>query len=558
MSAATTLPAPVPAPLPARVPAGAGQLTGTGVLLRAALRRNRRRLVTWVLALGGITVYAAVALGAVYPTAADRQARAAVMETPAGILLSGPGFGTDDYTLGAMIANELGLTVLVAVSIMSISLVVRQTRAEEESGNAELLLAAAVGRRAPLASALALMAIADVAVAVVITAGLAGAGLAGAGLAAVDAAALAVGFALTGAVFGAVAAVTAQLFVQARAASGSALAVLGAAVLVRGVGDVLHHSGSPLSWLSPIAWAQQTRAFVDLRWEPLGLSVALAAVLTALALRLSARRDVGAGLLTPRRGADAASGWLAGPAGLLARLQRGTVAGWTAALLLLGLTFGSLTDSVTDMIAGNPRLATVFGGEGAGLTDSFTAAAGLSYGLCAAACTVGSVLRLRGEESAGRLELLRAGGVDRRRVLGAGLAVACAAAVLLLLVAGLGGGLAAAAVSGRAGAVPDQLGTALVQLPAVLLLGALTAVLVAAVPRRAGLAWVAVCWVALLGMFGPLLQLPGWAARLSPFGWLPRVPAVDLDVAPLAVLLLVAAALGAVALLAFRRRDLSG
>ncbi len=553
MSAATTLPAPVPAPLPARVSAGAGQLTGTGVLLRAALRRNRRRLVTWVLALGGITVYAAVALGAVYPTAADRQARAAVMETPAGILLSGPGFGTDDYTLGAMIANELGLTVLVAVSIMSISLVVRQTRAEEESGNAELLLAAAVGRRAPLASALALMAIADVAVAVVITAG-----LAGAGLAAVDAAALAVGFALTGAVFGAVAAVTAQLFVQARAASGSALAVLGAAVLVRGVGDVLHHSGSPLSWLSPIAWAQQTRAFVDLRWEPLGLSVALAAVLTALALRLSARRDVGAGLLTPRRGADAASGWLAGPAGLLARLQRGTVAGWTAAMLLLGLTFGSLTDSVTDMIAGNPRLATVFGGEGAGLTDSFTAAAGLYYGLCAAAFTVGSVLRLRGEETAGRLELLLAGGVDRRRVLGAGLAVACAAAVLLLLVAGLGGGLAAAAVSGRAGAVPDQLGTALVQLPAVLLLGALTAVLVAAVPRRSGLAWVAVCWVALLGMFGPLLQLPGWAARLSPFGWLPRVPAVDLDVAPLAVLLLVAAALGAVALLAFRRRDLSG
>jgi ABC-2 type transport system permease protein len=97
-----------------------------------------------------------------------------------------------------------------------------------------------------------------------------------------------------------------------------------------------------------------------------------------------------------------------------------------------------------------------------------------------------------------------------------------------------------------------------VQLPAVLLLGALTAVLVAAVPRRSGLAWVAVCWVALLGMFGPLLQLPGWAARLSPFGWLPRVPAVDVDVAPLAVLLLVAAALGAVALLAFRRRDLSG
>ena len=82
---------------------------------------------------------------------------------------------------------------------------------------------------------------------------------------------------------------------HARAASGWALAALAAAALVRGVGDLLETHGSTLSWFSPIAWAQQTRPFVDLRWWPLLLSVATIAVLVVLAYRLVAVRDVGPG-----------------------------------------------------------------------------------------------------------------------------------------------------------------------------------------------------------------------------------------------------------------------
>ncbi|HEY4605252.1 MAG TPA: hypothetical protein VIH08_13050, partial [Blastococcus sp.] len=193
---------------------------GTGTLLRAALRRDRRRLLIWVLSLGALTVYSAVGLGAIYTTAASRQSRAALMQTPAGIVLGGPGYGTENYTLGAMIANELGLSVMVAMAVMSLLLVVRHTRAEEDGGSAELLLSGAVGRRAPLTAALLLMALADLAVGVVVLAG-----LVGSGLAATDSLGLATGWSLTGIVFGCVAAVTAQLTTQARAASGAALAV---------------------------------------------------------------------------------------------------------------------------------------------------------------------------------------------------------------------------------------------------------------------------------------------------------------------------------------------
>jgi ABC-2 type transport system permease protein len=399
------------------LPASRRPLAGTGVLLGSALRRDRRRLAIWVAALGGVTVYAAVALGAVYPTAADRQARAAVIGTPAGVLLSGPGYGTDDYTVGAMVANELALSVMIAIGVMSVLFVVRHTRAEEDDGTAELVLAAAVGRRAQLATALTPTARADAAVALVVAAG-----LIGSGLAAADSVALAVGIGLAGLVFAGVAAVTAQLMAGARGATGAAVAVLGIAVLARGVGDVLHPHGSALSWFSPLAWVQQTRAFVDLRWAPLLLPVVLTAALVGAALALSSRRDVGAGLIAPRRGPATAGPLLAGPAGLLARLQRGSIAGWTVGLLVLGATFGSLTEAVTDMVAGNPRLATALAaGGGADLTDAYTAATARYAALCAAGFAVGSVLRLHGEEGSGRLELLSAP-LGRRRFLALALA----------------------------------------------------------------------------------------------------------------------------------------
>ena len=537
---------------PARGVRTSDALVGTGRLVRFMLRRDRVRLAVWVLSLGGLASYSVAALKTTYPTAADRQARAELMRNPAAVLLSGPGYGTSDYTLGAMVANEVMLTVALGAAVMSLLQVVRHTRAEEEAGRAELVRAGAVGRRAPLTAALAVTGMADAAVGLVVAAG-----LAGSGLTAADSVALALGIALTGLVFGAVAAVSAQLTQYARAASGIALAALGAAAVVRGVGDIIREGGSPLSWFSPIAWAQQTRAFVELRWWPLLPSVLLVAVLVAAAYRLAGRRDVGAGLLPPRPGPADASRWLSGPAGLMVRLQRASVLGWGVALLLLGLVFGALTRSVASMLSGNTRLADLLAAAGgASIEDTFAARVALYLGLTVAAFAAGSVLRVEGEESAGRAGLVLAGGVSRRRLLGSGVAVTTGAAVLLLVAGGLGAGVAAAAVTGDAGQVGRLLAATLVLLPAVLVMIGLAAALVGLAPRLGLVSWVILGWAMLLALFGPLLRLPDWLVKLSPFGWVPAVPAEPVGVLPLTVLTLVAVALGAVALAGFRRRDL--
>jgi ABC-2 type transport system permease protein len=122
--------------------------TGVGSLIRLALHRDRVRLSVWIAILTLTMVYAPNAIKLAYPEEAQRLARVNLLKTPAGMMLGGPMFGGNETDLGAMMANELMLTLIVATSILSILTVIRHTRAEEESGAAELVLSSVVGRYA--------------------------------------------------------------------------------------------------------------------------------------------------------------------------------------------------------------------------------------------------------------------------------------------------------------------------------------------------------------------------------------------------------------------------
>ena len=525
----------------------------TGRLLRLNLRLDRVRTLVWVLALAGTVWGTVLTLETTFPDDQARQARAALLESPAAIMMTGPAFGADDYTLGAMTVNELSLSVLVATAVMSILLASRHVRAEEESGRLETVRALPVGRFAPPAAALGAVAVADAAVGAAVVLALTAAGLGGP-----DAVAWGLATALTGLVFGAVAAVTAQLTEHARAASGTALAVLGAAFLVRGTGDVLEPTGSWLSWFSPLAWAQQTRMYVDLRWWPLALSAALTLVLLAAAVVLAQHRDLGAGLRAARPGPAAARGSLLSVAGLAHRLLRGAFLGWAAGLVLFGLAFGTLADSLEDSIADIPAITDMLVVDLDALTESF-AAAMLSYlALGVVAFVVSAVLRLRGEEEAGRTGLVLAAGVPRLRWWLSWLAVVGAQALLALLLSGVALGAGVTATTGETSWTGDLALGALAYAPAVLAVGGLTAALVGVAPRVAGLSWAVVAYVVFVAWFGMLLDLPEWAMNLSPVQLTPLLPSEDWAAAPLLGLTTAGLALVAAAAAGFRRRDLIG
>ncbi|SEH69365.1 ABC-2 type transport system permease protein [Mycolicibacterium rutilum] len=515
---------------------------GTGPLLRLALLRDRVRLGIWTVALTSMMLYAPNAIRLAYPEEAQRLARINLMKTPAGMMMGGPMFGGNETDLGAMMANELMLTLIVATSILAILTVIRHTRAEEESGAAELVMSSVVGRYARTTAALILIAGVNAVLAVTMTLAMAAAGFAVA-----DTAAMCVGVTAVAMVFGAVASVTAQLWRQARTATGAAMATLAVAALVRGIGDVIDNSGSPLSWFSPVAWAQQMRPFVDLRWWPLAMLVALTIVLTAVAALLEGRRQYDAGTI-PSTGDRPRARAIRGVLALHLTLQRGQLTGWTVGLFLGGLAFGSMTKSLLDAAEDNEVIQRVIAQQG---TESVYTTMTQFLAAAASAYVVSAVLRLHGDEEKGLGEAVLAGSVSRWRWLVSAVAAALVGAVVLMAAAGLGNGLGAGIAVGDPVTVARLTLAALAFVPALAVMAALAALAVAV--RRPWLGWLAVAFVVVALYLGALLRLPQWLIDLSPVSQ--TTAPMDYPVLALVAMVVVGAGCTAAAGVLYRQRD---
>jgi ABC-2 type transport system permease protein len=516
--------------------------TGVPSLLRLALRRDRVRLSVWIAILTLMMVYAPNAVKLAYPEEAQRQARVNLLKTPAGMMLGGPMFGGNETDLGAMMANELMLTLIIATSILSIFTVIRHTRAEEESGAAELVLSSVVGKYARTYAALILVGGVNAVLAVTMTLA-----MSTIGFSIVDATAMCLGITGVAMVFGALAAVTAQLWRQARTASGAAMAALALAALVRGIGDVINNSGSVLSWFSPIAWAQQMRPFVDVRRWPFALLVALAIGLMVLAAWLESRRQYDDGNI-PSAGERPNARPITGVFGLHLTLQRGQTIGWAVGLFLGGLAFGSMTKSLLDAAKDNPllaRLLTAQGNDGVYTTmTQFLAAAATAY-------VVGAVLRVYSDEQSGLGEAVLARAVSRWRWLLTAVASALVGSAVLMFFAGLGNGLGAGITLGEPQTIVRLTLAGLAYVPAMAVLAGVAAFAVAV--KHTWIGWLAVIFVVTSLYLGALLRLPRWLIDLSPVG---RTTAPShYPLVALTVMVVVAAALALLAGWLYRRRD---
>ncbi|MEU4315801.1 ABC transporter permease [Nocardia sp. NPDC024068] len=531
-----------------RTPGGryAGTFTGTGALTRFALRRERFPLVAWIV--GGTMIYwsQAVALDAAYPQQADLDALARSMSGNAAMIaMAGPPRVLD--TVAGQVAFQSSAFGMVVAGLMSMFLIGRHTRANEESGRDELIRSAVVGRYAPPMAAAVVTVIANILLGLAIAFSLIGYGLPGAG-----SIALGVGAGCAGLVFGAIALLAAQITSGTRscyAITGAALAV---SYLLRAVGDV---GNGVLSWFSPLGWGQAMRPYDHEIWWPALLSLAVAAAIGLLAAQVLDRRDFGAGLVPPRPGPARAAESLHGAFGLAWRLQRGLLIGWALGMFFGGLSFGTIGNDVEDLL-GEIDLDQVLGQNMGSMVDAFYAMAVAILAIITCAYTISAGLRPRAEESAGHAEPLLSTRLPRLRWLSGHAVIMLAGSAVVLALSGFGMGITYGLITGDLSQLITLTGAALAYLPAVWVLGAVTLLLFGFAPQATSAAWLGMVFCVVVLMFGATLKFPGWLMSLSPFDNLPLVPAQPFDAVPLLVTTGVALLLGAAGAFGFRRRDL--
>lgn len=523
-----------------------GHFAGTREFVRLALRRDRIRIPLWVVGIIGTTGASASAVQEFYATPQQIASYASMVESSASSrLLAGVPYDVD--TLGGIIAYEVTAVAAIGTALMMIFLVVRHTRAEEESGTSELLRSGIAGRHA------ATLAILLVALGCSLLVGaLDAAVLAWAGMPGTDSVAHGAALAAIGVVFTGVAAIAAQVVASARGALALAGGVLGVMVVGRGWAAA---EGSDLVWLSPIAWQEAVRPFGETRWWMLTPLAALAVVLLLLAGVLTAHRDFGAGLIQPRRGRPRATALVSTPIGLALRTQRGLLLGWGAGILVMGMVYGTFSQDIGTFVESNPEILQVMGADEDDLVRSYYAFILAFTAILASAFTLTSVLRARHDERVGIAEPVLATGVSRVRWMLAGIAVALLGSVLMLLLLGFGTAGMHVATTGDGALFWPIVRGAVSYLPAMVLLIGLAVLFHGLLPRLAPLVWTVFVFALLQTYLGEILDLPDWAAGLSPYHHLPLMPLESFEAAPAAVLTGLGVLGVVVGLVGVRRRD---
>ncbi len=541
-------------------------LTNTTALVKLAVRRDRIMLPAWVyVVVIGVSVNA-YSFGKLYKTPSSRaQLVASGQSNPALLFLYGRLDGT---SVGALTAWRYGVWGALFAVLMTIFIVIRHTRGDEEAGRLELIGSARVGRQAPLVSAVTVAALANVVLTAVLCAA-----LPLLGLPAVGSAALALAIGTCGLAFTGISAVAAQLTAGARAARGLAIGVLGASFLARAIGDSAGPRGPAwLTWVLPLGWTEMVRPFAGERWWVLALPLAVGAAGTGLAIVVAAHRDHGAGLLPDRPGRPEASAALRGLRSLAWRLQRGSLAGWAAGYAFLFAVCGAAAQGIGQLVGTSSvlhREIVRLGGQ-TEIVNAYLAYLMLLAGVVAAAYAVSAVLRLRTEETESRADPALSGTPGRIQWGLSHMLVALAGSAVLLAIAGVAAGLgyglrAAADPTGNGsgaitvgGEVLRMFGAGMAELPAVLVIAGLAAAAFGLLPQACvAVGWSAVGVVVLLNFFGQALQLSHWVLDISPFTHVPRLPGGTVYAEPLIWLCVAALALGAVGLAALRRRDIA-
>lgn len=524
-------------------------MTGLATALKLGIRLNHRGLSAAVLAVIACMYAGARGISSLYPTAMERLTYASIAgDLTSQKALQGPAVGLT--TTGGIVVFEVGWYLTIAVALINIVIVVRNTRAQEAAGRLELLRAGRFGVHANSVSVLLVAVGADVALGIGVAAALAAAGSGGPG-------AIAFGFATAaiGIVFAALTLVAAQVTEHAKGAYGIACGTLGLAYVLRALGDTVDTDAMRL--VSPLGAAQAMHPFGQTRWWPLLLCGAVAVAAVAAAMVLERVRDYDAGLLRPSTGAASASRFTRTIPGLITRNARASTAMWAVSVVGLGVGFGAAARDAGEVAAGTQGMLNLLAGFNVNVVDGFLAMSVLLLALAVGGAVISHVLSLRSEELTGRADLVLSGMLQKWRLAATHIGISVAMGFALLAATGLGLGAGHGLRTGDPDAIVRLLGASLAQLPALVLLIGVAMTVIGVLPRLAWLPWVVLAVSAVVSVLGPSMKLSAAAMNLSVFDHIPHLPGVAIEIVPPLLVLTLGVVLAVVGVVGFARRDLN-
>lgn len=528
-------------------------------LLLAALKRDLRVMIVWLVVNVMMVVSGVSKLATLYNTPSEVASLKSMLNSPMVAALFGRLPVSHQMTTAILFAALMMAMMGVLVALMNIQLATRGTRGDEDSGATELIRSRAVKATQPVLVVVTELIIVNGLLAGLIFAGsmlirMNGANLTGYAL-------FALALAIFGLMFGAITVLAAQLFADART---TAFALYGLLILTYGLRSVIDGASHYPSWhyLSPFNWLEDMQIFAQNNLSYLWPMIIVILLMFTTSYYLVGRRDLGAGYWQFREhGRDKASFALRGYATLFIRLEQKVVWGWTLALLFLGGMYGGLFVQVGKMVDTSPELQQIMGLKVLHqmqnkVYESFLAMIIVFMAAMAIFAALMVMQRQNKDAHSGAYDLLSGTRVTRRRLF------------LTYTIGGLLTGLFTwtigiltlwfAARQSVGHALPDAMFTKALfgYMPTIVLAVGIIALVVGWFPQIIG---------ALYGYFGifflltymkEMFHIPLGLLKLAPFGWTYQLPVVTVHTGMLLGLIGVAVVLMVLGYIGYHRRDL--
>jgi ABC-2 type transport system permease protein len=501
----------------------------------------------------GLVIAFGAGIGEMYPTGAERLIMVQTLENPAMIAMMGPVYMLADgsVTVGMLFSIMMLLWMAMFVGVMNIFMVVRHTRKDEELGRIEMVRSLPVGKQANLSAVLTLAVMINLVFGLGMGLGLGSLGQEGMEMSG----SLVFGLAITvtGLVFAGVTALFCQLTANPRTAQGLSFGALILFYMVRAVGDM--QGEAVISGISPLGLILKTEAYASNNWWPILAVLGISVGLSIIAIVLNGSRDLGEGLIAAKAGRGDAKPYLKSPGALAWRLLRTSTIIWALVILFLAAAYGSVMGEVESFIDSNELFQQISGGDPMMLISFFILIA----------CVIGTVpvlqfiLKAYYQERRGFAEGIFARAVSHREQLRGYFVIALIASILIPFLTAVGFYAASSPVMAEPIPFSRFLEACMVYTPAILFMLGVAVLIVGYIPKATTFVWAYLGYAFGAVYIGSLLQLPDWVKRLTPFGFVPMVPATDITgrvIAELAVITALAVVMMVIGFVGYGRRDM--
>ncbi len=496
-------------------------LAGYGKYLRFTIKHNLVRYLVWIAVVVFLIAYVGVYYKSMFDTQAKLDEFAAVGATAGMVAMIGK--ISCMATIGGAVWTKIWMFTALTLGIGMVFQVTKGARADEENGRTELFRSRPFGIHSTLASVVSgalllclvigiLTALASIALKLdPASAGITGSIIFGLSVAAIGWLGVGIG------------ALTNQLSASASLANSSGSIIIMVFYCMRMIGDM--GSNDTLTWLSPIGWGEKMEPWAYNRGWLIIPFMMLTAALIAAAFVIESRRDYGSGVLKDKKGKSEATPLMHRSWGLILHIYKGSIIGWSIGIVIAGLMFGSVANSMLDLFADTdvPML------KGSGI-EALMGLLLCFIGLVSVVLPMLIMTGLRSDEAKGLLEAQLSGGISRNRMILERFIVGTVVTALLLVLGGASFGVSYGAVANDMSQVGKLAIDALIYLPGIMAITSVVVLLFGLIPR----ATIPVTWF-IYGMMyfavllSDALKVPQWVLNIMPFIGTPRIPYQDFN-----------------------------